>query len=189
MKLISILGLFCSLIIFTAHLSHTDDKTTEMNQSLKDRANLGDANAAFQIGYSYEKGQGVKKNLVEAVKWYRMGAEKGDMQAALNLAGIYLKGVGVKKNEEKAIELYVQVGKSETWYAPLARTSLLILAKDYSLGGEALKPNKDKAHELFERLFEVETANIDRGEAQMNEAVDKFNNATNVLLKITPKDE
>ncbi|MCI2056586.1 MAG: hypothetical protein LKJ86_05500 [Oscillibacter sp.] len=49
-------------------------------------AKLGDALAYTNIGYLYEKGQGVKKDVNEALNWYRMAAMAGEdrAKAALN---------------------------------------------------------------------------------------------------------
>ena len=177
-----VLGLICWLILSIPSLSGAEGTTAQMIQSWKDKSNQGDVYAPFQLGFSYQKGQGVKKNLVEAAKWYQLGAERGDFHAALTLADMYRKGEGVQQNEEKAIEWYVKVGKSNGWDAPIARANLLVLARNYSLGGEGVKPNKTKAQALFKRLFEIEMALIERGEAEMNESVQKFNEAADTII-------
>jgi len=187
MKKIFALGLICLVLLITASLSHAEGTTAEMIQSWKDRAKQGDAYAPFQLGVSYQNGQGVKKNLVEAAKWYQIGAERGDLHAALTLADMYLKGEGVQQNEEKAIELYTKVGKSVGWYAPIARANLLVLARNYSLGGEGVKPNKTKAHAIFKRLFEIETALMDKGQAEMDKSIQKANEAADTIMN-TPKE-
>jgi TPR repeat protein len=48
-------------------------------------AGQGDANAQFYLGFMYSKGQGVEKNLTEAMKWYRKAAEQGNENALNNL--------------------------------------------------------------------------------------------------------
>ena len=40
-------------------------------------AEQGYANAQFNMGYSYAKGYGLKKDKVEAMKWLRLAAEQG----------------------------------------------------------------------------------------------------------------
>ena len=181
------LGLIFWIVLFIPSLFGAEGTTDQMIQSWKDKSNQGDVYAPFQLGFSYEKGQGVKKNVVEAAKWYQFGAERGDFHAALTLADMYRKGEGVQQNEEKAIEWYVKVGKSDGWNAPMARVNLLILARNYSLGGKGVKPNKTKAQALFKHLFEVEMALIERGQSQMNESVQKFNEAADTINN-TPKD-
>jgi len=187
MKHFLMLGLICWMILITASLSHAEGTTAEMIQSWKDKAKQGDAYAPFYLGASYQDGQSAKKNLVEAAKWYQLGAERGDLRAALTLADMYRKGEGVQQNEEKAIEWYVKVGKSVGWLAPQARVNLLLLARNYSLGGDGVKPNKAKAHALFKRLFEIETALMDKGQAELDESVKKFNQAADTI-KNMPND-
>jgi len=58
------------------------------------------------LGYAYANGEGVTKNLEEALKWYRMAAEKGNTSAMYNLGDAYLKGEGVTKNLEEAVKWY-----------------------------------------------------------------------------------
>ncbi len=46
----------------------------------------------------YADGQGVAKDEVEAVKWYRKAAEQNDAQAQYNLGVCYADGQGVAKD-------------------------------------------------------------------------------------------
>jgi TPR repeat protein len=189
MKRVSILGLICLVILSPASLSLAQDTTAAMINSWKERADQGSAFVPFQLGWSYAHGQGVEKNFTEAARWYRLGAERGDFQAAFELAEMYLKGVGVEKNEAKAIEWYVKVGKSESILAPIARVSLLFLARKYSLGEQGVHPDKIKAAALFDHLFEIETAIMDRGQAQLKESDRKFNEALDTIKKVMPKNK
>jgi TPR repeat protein len=54
------------------------------------------------LGYMYEKGQGVSVNYNDAVKWYKMAAGCGDAFAMNNLARMYHDGRGVKRNYQYA---------------------------------------------------------------------------------------
>ena len=49
-------------------------------EALRSRANAGDADAQFSLGYMYETGEGVPQDAVEAVAWYRRAAEQGGMR-------------------------------------------------------------------------------------------------------------
>jgi TPR repeat protein len=46
----------------------------------------------------YRKGQGVEKDAVQAVHWYRKAAVQGHAQAKRNLGVMYGRGDGVKKD-------------------------------------------------------------------------------------------
>ena len=69
-------------------------------------AEQGDAQAQFNLGLMYDKGQGVKQDDVEAVKWYRKAAEQGLAQAQLNLGNMYRTGEGVKQDDVEAVKWY-----------------------------------------------------------------------------------
>ncbi len=45
--------------------------------SLRHVAEQGDAEAQFNLGIKYANGEGVPQNGTEAVKWYRLAAERG----------------------------------------------------------------------------------------------------------------
>ena len=44
-------------------------------------ADMGDAYSQYSIGWCYEKGQGVKESVPDAVKWYRMAKDNGEKNA------------------------------------------------------------------------------------------------------------
>jgi len=64
-------------------------------------AQKGDANAAYNLAVIHEHGDGVAKNLTEALKWYRVAAEKGDRESQSRLGTMYLNGEGTAKNEKE----------------------------------------------------------------------------------------
>ena len=37
--------------------------------------------AQYNLGWMYENGRGVRRDRVEAVRWYRLAAEQGDADA------------------------------------------------------------------------------------------------------------
>jgi TPR repeat protein len=64
-------------------------------------AQKGDANAAYNLAVIHEHGDGMTKNLPEALKWYRVAAEKGDRESQSRLGTMYLNGEGTAKNEKE----------------------------------------------------------------------------------------
>lgn len=50
-----------------------------------EKAKAGDADAQYSLGVMYEKGQGVRQDYAEAVKWYRKAGEQGYAGAQTNL--------------------------------------------------------------------------------------------------------
>jgi TPR repeat protein len=51
----------------------------------------------------YARGKGVRQDLVEAVKWYRLAAEQGNADAQLNLGGMYREGKVVRQDHVEAV--------------------------------------------------------------------------------------
>jgi len=64
-------------------------------------AKAGDVNAAYNIAVIHDHGDGVAKNQSEALKWYRVAAEKGDRASQSRLGTMYLNGEGTAKNEKE----------------------------------------------------------------------------------------
>ena len=80
--------------------SQTDFAATKL------KAEQGDAIAQHNLGVMYADGEGVTKDYIEAVKWYRKAAEQGLAEAKYNLGLMYAKGNGVTKD-------YIE---AEKWY-------------------------------------------------------------------------
>jgi len=67
-------------------------------------AQKGDVVAQYNLGVSYERGQGVAQDYVQAVYWYRKAAEQGYANAEYNLGGMYRNGQGVPKDDAQAAD-------------------------------------------------------------------------------------
>lgn len=80
----------------------------------------------ISVADCYFKGDGVKQDYKEAVKWYELAGINPDKEilewnhAALQLAQCYREGLGVKKDLEKAAEWYDKADWQK--YAELIRT-------------------------------------------------------------------
>jgi uncharacterized protein len=75
---------------------------TKAFEILMPLAQAGDLQAQKIIAHMFSLGQGVEINPSEAIKWYRLAAEKGDPVAQNNLASHLLE-----ENLEEAIQWYV----------------------------------------------------------------------------------
>lgn len=69
-------------------------------------ADKGNASAQYDVGYCYENGIDVVKDLNKAVKYYKMSANRGNASAQNNLGCCYLEGEGVARDLNKAIKYY-----------------------------------------------------------------------------------
>jgi flagellar biosynthesis GTPase FlhF len=69
-------------------------------------AEQGDSLAQARLGFMYERGDGVKQDYEEAIKWYRKAAEQGHSGSQNNLGNIYELGKGVPKDYAEAVRWY-----------------------------------------------------------------------------------
>lgn len=77
-------------------------------------ANREEPQAQYLLGYMYENGIYVAKNVKKAVEWYKKSAMQGDVLAQYNLALIYKEGKGsVSKNVHEAFKWLQMVQKEE----------------------------------------------------------------------------
>src|SRR5260370_33832985 len=61
-------------------------------KGLTKKADSGNTAAQFQLGLAYHFGNGVDKDIYEAIRWYRMAANSGDPAAQNNLGHRYQTG-------------------------------------------------------------------------------------------------
>lgn len=59
-------------------------------EELKQKAHTGDPDACFDLGLSYQKGCGVKRDITEAIFYYKKAIKAGDVLSAFNLGIIFL---------------------------------------------------------------------------------------------------
>lgn len=62
--------------------------------------------AEYQIGYFYNNGLGVEKDLEKAVYWTRRAADHGDRDGQYNLACFHEDAIGVERDMEQAVFWY-----------------------------------------------------------------------------------
>lgn len=79
------------------------EKNEESFEYYLKATNQGDVNAQYILGLCYFYGNGVEKDLSEAVKWYRKAAVQGFADAQYNLGICYYNGDGVEKNLSEAV--------------------------------------------------------------------------------------
>lgn len=71
---------------------------------LKAMAEKSDATAQFNLGLCYYSGQGVAKDEVKAVDWFRKAADQNNVDAQCFLAFCYAFGQGVATNYVEAVK-------------------------------------------------------------------------------------
>jgi TPR repeat protein len=101
MKRLFTLGLGLRMLLAVPALFAADDLA-----ALRARADAGEPVAQCSLGVLYTSGQGVPKDLAEAVKWFRKAAEQNFDIAQCNLGLAYAKGEGVAKDPVEAVNWY-----------------------------------------------------------------------------------
>jgi len=79
--------------------------------SLEEKINTcsnGNPQGCTYLGNSYAKGEDVKQDYKQAIKFYKKGCDGGSGQGCCNLGMMYEKGNGTEQNIDKAIELYTK---------------------------------------------------------------------------------
>ena len=85
---------------------------------LRDLAERGHADTAFQLGIAYVQ-KGVEEDYAEAVRWFRLAAEQGHPRAQFNLGVDYALGQGVEEDAAEAarwLRLAAEQGHSAAMY-------------------------------------------------------------------------
>ena len=72
------------------------------------------------LGQLYEEGQGVPRDYLEALKWYRMDADQGDVWAQVAVGRFYDWGYGVHQNDEEACFWYSLAASRSSDQVPFA---------------------------------------------------------------------
>jgi uncharacterized protein len=65
-------------------------------------ADQGNGYAQFNLGFMYDKGEGVPQDYAEAVKWYRKAADQGNGAAQVGLGVMYETGRAVPQDYVQA---------------------------------------------------------------------------------------
>lgn len=79
---------------------------------LKQSAELGNAEAQYNLAYCYQAGIVVEKNQKKAVEWYLKSAEQGFNDALYQLMMAYGNGDGVEQDPEKAFSYALQCAEN-----------------------------------------------------------------------------
>jgi TPR repeat protein len=110
-------------------------------------AKKGHALIQNQIGVMYESGNGVNKNIQEALIWYEKAAKQKNPWALYNLGEIYYMGTHVGQNYTKAFEYYKESASLGNYKAQN------VLANMY-LDGKGTTPDLKQAIYWYEKSAE-----------------------------------
>lgn len=77
-----------------------------LNTSLRDLADRGDAAAQYEVGVRLSEGRGVPRDLKAASGWFERAANQGLAPAQYRLGSLYEKGMGVTTDSAVAVSWY-----------------------------------------------------------------------------------
>jgi hypothetical protein len=98
-RLAVVSAVFMSLCFSTGLLA------ADMNQLMK-KAERGNTQAQFELGYKYRTGEGVPHDYPAAMEWLRRAADKGHAAAQMEIGYMYEHGCGVKQDYYEAMKCY-----------------------------------------------------------------------------------
>ena len=110
-------------------------------------AEQGNATAQYNLGQMYRRGEGVKQDDAEAVKWYRKAAEQGMIDAQNKMGEVYLDGRGVKQNDAEAVKWFQKSAEQGSVSAQYVMG--LFYSGTYSV--DVIKEDLSKAKEWFRK--------------------------------------
>lgn len=116
-----------ALADFRKERGHEADQTateaaseSEPAETIRQKAEAGDAASQYSLGQHYEAGEGVEQNFSEAITWYRKAAEQGHADAQNALANAYAYGIHVAQDYDEAVQWYLKSadqGHADAQYA------------------------------------------------------------------------
>jgi len=116
-------------------------------RATKEFAEEGKVEDMRRLADKYFEGKVVKKNEVEAFRWYKRAAEKGDEYSWYMVGLMYVEGIGVEKNLAEGFKiLRKQADNGDT-------RAMLYLGKMY-LDGIGTAKNPDEALRLYKKAAE-----------------------------------
>jgi len=105
---VACLAVVCAATVFwSVHKKEVAErKLAEAAGLCRARAERGDAQAQFELGTMYRKGEGVRRDHTEALGWYRKAADQNYAKAQDALGSVYYYGHGAPQNYEEAVRWY-----------------------------------------------------------------------------------
>ncbi|MDP2454133.1 MULTISPECIES: tetratricopeptide repeat protein [unclassified Kaistella] len=115
---------------------------------LKKSAELGNAEAQYNLGYFLQSGTTGIKNEKEAIDWYKKSSNNGFNNAHYAMMMAYGNGNGIEQNSEKAFEYALKCANNDD------ETCMWNVINCY-LSGNGVKPDNSKFKEWIIRLAKL----------------------------------
>ncbi len=146
MQYMKVLSVFlCAMVLLAfSNITSADWFLSSETKALIVKADAGDAEAQFHVGYAYDSGKGAPRSGEKAMKYYLMAAEQGHAEAQ-NSAGSGFQA------DERYSEALVWFERAAAQGHALATNNLAFL---YDLG-RGVKQDRQKAFELYSRAADL----------------------------------
>ena len=106
--------------LYTGNINEISGEEMEENvDRYRNAAEQDNADAQYLLGECYYRGEGVKRNYAEAVRWYRKAVEQGHAEAQYKLGKCYFAGEGIGSSMKQGVEWYrkaAEQGHAEAQY-------------------------------------------------------------------------
>jgi hypothetical protein len=113
---------------------------TEEVEELRRKAEEGDADAQFLLGWKFRLGRDVPQNDAEMVKWCTKAAEQGQADAQYHLGWAHRTGIGAANDADKAVEWYTKSAEQGNKKAQMDLGVMYFYGRDIPMNNrEALK--------------------------------------------------
>ncbi|BET26678.1 Sel1 repeat-containing protein [Limnobacter thiooxidans] len=139
-----LISLFSIVLLAFSNVAAADWFLSSETKALIIKAEAGDVDAQLRVGAAYDFGKGAPRDGTEAMKWYRMAADRGNAEAQ-NSVGSTLQA---EKRYEEALLWYE---KASAQGHALATNNLAYL-HDLGLG---VKQDRRKGFELYSRAADL----------------------------------
>jgi TPR repeat protein len=73
---------------------------------IEKKAKQGDANSQYLLGFLYDQGEQIPKDLSNALIWYKKAAAQGHAKAQFSLGRLYDLGEGIAEDNQEALKWY-----------------------------------------------------------------------------------
>ena len=117
--------------------------TPEQFEQIEKKAQQGFYPAQCDLGICYFTGDGVLKNYVQAVIWFRKSAEQGWAPAQCYLGICYQRGYGVRKDKVEALKWYLMSAKQDN------EDAQRILGTIYENSGDGIQADLIEAYAWY----------------------------------------
>jgi len=171
---LAVLMFLALLLPAPAFAGQLEDARAAINRSdwptavklLQPLADQGNGDAQMYMGDMYMSGHALKKDPVEAMKWYRKSADQGNAAGQLNVGRCYKRGVGVPKDSAEGLKWILKA--ADQGYSP----AQLALSGIYARGDD-VKQDRQEGYFRF-LLFAKKVPGGDATDAALVSQLDKF---------------